>query len=58
VAMTMFLTLGAGTMSHADEAGAEQSSGDSPPAPAAPTVTLDKSQFNLFNPTPEDALRP
>jgi hypothetical protein len=45
-------------MSRADEAGAEQSSGDSSPAPAAPTVTLDKSQFNLFNPTPADALRP
>jgi hypothetical protein len=58
VAMTTLLTLGAGTMSGADEAGAERPSGDSSPTSAAPTVTLDESQFNLFNPTPEDALRP
>ncbi|MBN9564293.1 MAG: hypothetical protein J0H14_26740 [Alphaproteobacteria bacterium] len=56
--LIVLLTLGSGNPGHADDAGSEEPSNDRSPASEAPAVTLDKSQFNLFNPTPENALRP
>lgn len=58
ISTMMFLMAGAVAFRHAGEAPPKQPPGDRSPASEAPTVTLDKSQFNLFNPTPEDALRP
>lgn len=57
VAFTIFLMLGAGA-SRADEGSPELPLSKEPTASAAPAVRLGKVQFNLFNPTSEDALRP
>jgi hypothetical protein len=53
----MVLMLAAGRGSRADEYNPDRPSDEGATDPGTPAVRLDKSQFNLFNPTPEDALR-
>ena len=58
-ALTMFLALASGGVGRADDGSPEQAPGSKSTAETGPPeVKLDKSQFNLFNPTPVDALRP
>jgi hypothetical protein len=55
--LTVIFGLGAGSVSWADEDSSGLSSGNRSDTAQIPLVRLDKSQFNLFNPTPDDALR-
>ena len=58
-ALTTFLTLASGGVGRADDSSPVQAPGSKATAETdPPAVKLDKSQFNLFNPTPVDALRP
>lgn len=58
-ALTMVLTSGASGISRAETSDAEPAPGAEATAETAPpTIQLNKSQFNLFNPTPTDAMRP
>lgn len=59
VAATGLFVVVSSSVAGADDASPEQTpSGASAAEVEHPAVRLDKSQFNLFNPTPDDALRP